>query len=159
MLKTSPTLHHPLPVLSPHLTLLLHLPYRREQRVSPPLFPLPLTLLFPPSYRRKQRVSPPLFSLRSARALPLIPSRRTAPFPSLGEPGLQTRPPHRRPRPSDHHISRCHHHPRLLLSPPLLDVGGGTRGLRILSCLPPTKSPTGGERLRISPLSNRRQPL
>ena len=36
----------------------------------------------------------------------------------------------RRPRPSDHQISRCPHHPRLLLSPPLLDVGGGTRGLR-----------------------------
>ena len=96
----------------------------------PPNPTLLLTLLFPHQYRREQRVFPPLFSLRSARALPLIPSRRTAPFPSPGEPGLPTRPPHRRPRPSDHQISRCPPHPRLLLSPPLLDVGGGTRGLR-----------------------------
>ena len=146
------------------------IPFSSTTTPSTPTFrtPLPpnptllLTLLFPHQYRREQRVFPPLFSLRSARALPLIPSRRTAPYPLPGEPGLPTRPPHRRLRPRDHQIQRCcPHHPRPLISPPLLDVGGGTRGLHgdVLSWIPPTKSPTGGERLRISPLSNRRQPL
>ena len=116
---------------------------------------LTLTPLFRPQYRREQRVYPPLPSLRSARALLPTPSHRLAQHPSLDELGPSTSPRRRRLPP------RLQHHPRPLWSPPSMYVGGGTRGLQrdVLSWILPTKSPTRGETLHLSPLPHHRNPL
>ena len=123
--------------------------------LTPPHPTLTLTPLSRPPYRRKQRVYPPLPSLPSARALPPTPSHRPAPHPSLVELGPSTCPPRRRL------TQRLQHHPRPLLSPPSMYVGGGTRGLQrdVLSWILPTKLPTRGETLHLSPLSHHRNPL
>ena len=121
-----------------------------------PTLTLTLTLLFRLPYRREQRVSPPLPSLQSARALPPIPPHRLAQHPSPDERGPSTSPPRRCSTP------RLRHLPRPPLFPPSMYVGGGTRGLRgdVLSWILPTKSPTGEMAgLHLSPIAYHRNPL